>query len=149
MRRSVGLCWLVWGYFVLNILDVWWFDPAADNRPLPATRSEVLQAQSVAAVGRVRFGLLDLDVAAPPPLPRAPTRRVGGCRGGAVPDVTVGGGHAEPSDLVSQLHNAQDLTLSRLQKYLEPLGATLRIHAVFDKGGKEYSIPIRVGRQAS
>ena len=50
---------------------------------------------------------------------------------------------------ISQLENAQDLTLSRLPKYLEPLGATLRIHAVFDKGKEEHSIPIRVGRKAS
>ena len=49
---------------------------------------------------------------------------------------------------VSQLENAQDLTLSRLQKYLEPLGAKLRIQAVFDNGEDEYSIPIRVGRKA-
>ena len=48
---------------------------------------------------------------------------------------------------VSQLENAQDLTLSRLQRYLEPLGATLRIRAVFDKGDGEYSIPIRPGRK--
>ena len=50
---------------------------------------------------------------------------------------------------VSQLENAQDLTLSRLQKYLEPLGATLRIQAVFDSGEEEYSIPIRLGRKES
>ena len=48
---------------------------------------------------------------------------------------------------ISQLENAQDLTLSRLQKYLEPLGATLRIQAVFDNGEEEYSIPIRLGRK--
>ena len=50
---------------------------------------------------------------------------------------------------VSQLENAQDLTLSRLQKYLEPFGARLRIQAVFDDGEEEYSIPIRVGPKAS
>lgn len=47
---------------------------------------------------------------------------------------------------VSQLENAQDLTLSRLQKYLEPLGAKLRIQAVFDNGEDEFSIPIRIGK---
>ena len=50
---------------------------------------------------------------------------------------------------VSQLENAQDLTLSRLRKYLEPLGAQLRILAVFEDDGEEYSIPIHVGRKAS
>ncbi len=47
---------------------------------------------------------------------------------------------------VSQLENAQDLTLSRLQKYLEPFGAKLRIQAVFDNGEDEFSIPIRIGK---
>ena len=50
---------------------------------------------------------------------------------------------------VSQLENAQDLTLSRLRKYLEPLGARLQLQAVFEDQGEEYSIPIRVGRKAS
>ena len=50
---------------------------------------------------------------------------------------------------VSQLENAQDLTLSRLRNYLEPLGARLRVLAVFEDEGEEYSIPIRVGRKAS
>lgn len=50
---------------------------------------------------------------------------------------------------VSQLENAQDLTLSRLTKYLEPFGARLRILAVFEYEGEEYSIPIHVGRKAS
>ena len=50
---------------------------------------------------------------------------------------------------VSQLENAQDLSISRLQKYLEPLGARLQILAVFEHEDKEYSIPIRVGRKAS
>ena len=49
---------------------------------------------------------------------------------------------------VSQLENAPDLSVSRLRKYLEPLGATLQILAVFDNGAEEYSIPIRVGREA-
>ena len=46
---------------------------------------------------------------------------------------------------VSQLENAEDLSLSRLRKYLEPLGARLRILAVFDSDEGEYTIPIRVG----
>ena len=50
---------------------------------------------------------------------------------------------------VSELENAQDLILSRLQRYLEPLGARLRIQAVFDNGEEKYSIPIRVGPKAS
>ena len=50
---------------------------------------------------------------------------------------------------VSQLENAQDLTISRLRKYLEPLGARLQILAVFENEGEDYSIPIRVGRKAS
>lgn len=49
---------------------------------------------------------------------------------------------------VSQLENAPDLTVSRLRKYLEPLGARLQILAVFDNEGEEYSIPLRVGRKA-
>ena len=50
---------------------------------------------------------------------------------------------------VSQLENAQDLTVSRLRKYLQPLGARLQILAVFKNEGEEYRIPIRVGRKAS
>lgn len=50
---------------------------------------------------------------------------------------------------VSQLENAEDVTLSRLSKYLEPLGAQLRIFAVFEDKGEECSIPIRIGRRAS
>ena len=50
---------------------------------------------------------------------------------------------------VSQLESAKDLTFSRLQKYLEPLGAKLRLQAVFNNGDKEYSIPIHIGRKAS
>ena len=50
---------------------------------------------------------------------------------------------------VSQLENAHNLTLSRLRKYLEPLGARLEIMAVFERDGEEYNIPIRVGRKAS
>ena len=50
---------------------------------------------------------------------------------------------------VSQLENAQDLTVSRLRKYLEPLGARLQILAVFESEGEGYSIRIRVGKKAS
>ncbi len=50
---------------------------------------------------------------------------------------------------VFRFENAQDLTLSRLRKYLETLGAKLRIQAVLDNGEEEYSIPIRVGRKTS
>ena len=39
---------------------------------------------------------------------------------------------------VSQLENAQDLTVSRLRKYLEPLSARLQILAVFENEGEEY-----------
>ena len=42
---------------------------------------------------------------------------------------------------VSQLENAQDPTLSRLQKYLEPFGATVRIHAVFENGERGIQHP--------
>jgi predicted transcriptional regulator len=50
---------------------------------------------------------------------------------------------------VSQLENAHDLSISRLRKYLEPLGARLQILAVFEHEDEEYSIPICVGRKAS
>ena len=39
---------------------------------------------------------------------------------------------------VSQLENAQDVTISRLRRYLEPLGARLQILAVFENEGEEY-----------
>ena len=61
----------------------------------------------------------------------------------------VGGALGTSKAAVSQLEDAQDLTLSRLQEYLEPHGATLRIQAVFDNGEEEYRIPIRLGRKAS
>ena len=46
---------------------------------------------------------------------------------------------------VSQLENADDLSISRLRNYLQHLGARLRLLAVFDGDEGEYSIPIRVG----
>lgn len=46
---------------------------------------------------------------------------------------------------VSQLERAHDIKLSTLRSYLEKLGARLALVAVFEEGGKEVEIPIRVG----
>ena len=49
---------------------------------------------------------------------------------------------------VSQLENAEDMSLSRLRNYLEQLGGQLQVLAVFDDGEQEYSLPIRIGSTA-
>ena len=49
---------------------------------------------------------------------------------------------------VSQLENAEDMSLSRLRNYLEQLGGQLQVLAVFDDGEQEYSLPIRIGSAA-
>ena len=49
---------------------------------------------------------------------------------------------------VSQLENAEDMSLSRLRNYLEQLGGRLQVLAVFDNGEQEHSIPIRIGSDA-
>ncbi len=46
---------------------------------------------------------------------------------------------------VSQLENAEDMSLPRLQNYLEQLGGRLQLFAVFDNGDQEYSLPLRIG----
>ena len=49
---------------------------------------------------------------------------------------------------VSQLENAEDMSLSRLRNYLEQLGGRLQVLAVFDDGDQEYSLPVRIGSAA-
>lgn len=49
---------------------------------------------------------------------------------------------------LSQLENAEDMSLPQLQTYLEQLGGQLHVLAVFDDGEQEYSLPIRLGSAA-
>jgi len=46
---------------------------------------------------------------------------------------------------ISQLENSTDLRISTLRGYLEKLGATLRVEAVFGEGDDELSIPLKLG----
>ena len=46
---------------------------------------------------------------------------------------------------VSQLESGEDVKLSTLRSYLDSLGATLQVFAVFDDGENETVIPIRIG----
>ena len=46
---------------------------------------------------------------------------------------------------VSQLENAEDMSLSQLQNYLKQLGGRLQLLAVFENGEQEYSLPLRIG----
>ena len=48
---------------------------------------------------------------------------------------------------LSQLENAEEMSLPRLRKHLEQLGGQLQVFAVFD-GEQEYSLPIRIGSSA-
>ena len=50
---------------------------------------------------------------------------------------------------VSQLERAEDMSVSRLRRYLRQLGAELQLVAVFDDGNEEISVEIRVGDPAS
>ena len=49
---------------------------------------------------------------------------------------------------VSQLERAEDMSVSRLRRYLRQLGAELQLVAVFDDGNEETSVEIRVGAAA-
>ena len=49
---------------------------------------------------------------------------------------------------LSQLENAEDMSLPQLQTYLEQLGGQLQVLAVFDDGEQEYSLPIHIGSTA-
>ena len=46
---------------------------------------------------------------------------------------------------VSQLERAEDMSVSRLRRYLRQLGAELQLVAVFDDGHKETAVEIRIG----
>ena len=52
-------------------------------------------------------------------------------------------GSSQPA--VSQLERGEDIRLSSLRRYLEGLGARLRIVALFDDGETETAIPLRIG----
>ena len=49
---------------------------------------------------------------------------------------------------VSQLERAEDMSVSRLRRYLRQLGAELQLVAVFDDGNEVTSVEIRVGDPA-
>ena len=49
---------------------------------------------------------------------------------------------------VSQLERAEDMSVSRLRRYLRQLRAELQLVAVFDDGHEETSVKIRVGAAA-
>ena len=46
---------------------------------------------------------------------------------------------------ISQLENSADLRISTLRSYLEKLGATLRVEAVFGKDDDEWSVALKIG----
>lgn len=46
---------------------------------------------------------------------------------------------------ISQLENSTDLRISTLRGYLEKLGATLRVEAVFGEDDDEWSVPLKIG----
>ena len=46
---------------------------------------------------------------------------------------------------ISQLENSADLRISTLRGYLEKLGATLRVEAVFGEDDDEWSVPLKIG----
>jgi DNA-binding XRE family transcriptional regulator len=46
---------------------------------------------------------------------------------------------------ISQLEHSTDLRISTLRGYLEKLGATLRVEAVFEADEDEWSVPLRIG----
>ncbi|MEK7253079.1 MAG: XRE family transcriptional regulator [Actinomycetota bacterium] len=47
---------------------------------------------------------------------------------------------------ISQLEHSADLRVSTLRGYLEKLGATLRVEAVFGEDDDEWSVPLRIGQ---
>ena len=58
-------------------------------------------------------------------------------------ELAVSLGNSQPA--VSQLERGEDIRLSSLRRYLEGLGARLRIVALFDDGEVETAIPLRIG----
>jgi len=56
-------------------------------------------------------------------------------------------GSSQPA--VSQFERGEDIRLSSLRRYLEGLGARLRIVALFDDGEVETAIPLRIGSGSS
>ena len=58
-------------------------------------------------------------------------------------ELAVNMGSSQPA--VSQFERGDDMRLSSLRRYLEGLGARLRIVALFDDGETETAIPLRIG----
>ncbi len=58
-------------------------------------------------------------------------------------ELAVSLGNSQPA--VSQLERGEDIRLSSLRRYLEGLGARLRIVALFDDGETETAVPLRIG----
>ena len=58
-------------------------------------------------------------------------------------DLAASIGSSQPA--VSQFEHGEDIRLSSLRRYLEGLGARLRIVALFDDGETETAIPLRIG----
>ncbi len=62
-------------------------------------------------------------------------------------ELAVSMGSSQPA--VSQFERGDDIRLSSLRRYLEGLGARLRIVALFDDGEVETAIPLRIGSGSS
>ena len=62
-------------------------------------------------------------------------------------ELAVNMGSSQPA--VSQFERGDDMRLSSLRRYLEGLGARLRIVALFDDGEVETAIPLRIGSGSS
>ena len=62
-------------------------------------------------------------------------------------ELAVNMGSSQPA--VSQFERGDDMRLSSLRRYLEGLGARLRIVALFDDGETETAIPLRIGSGSS
>ena len=62
-------------------------------------------------------------------------------------ELAVSMGSSQPA--VSQFERGDDIRLSSLRRYLEGLGARLRIVALFDDGEAETAIPLRIGSGSS
>ena len=62
-------------------------------------------------------------------------------------ELAVNMGSSQPA--VSQFERGDDMRLSSLRRYLEGLGARLRIVALFDDGEAETAIPLRIGSGSS
>ena len=58
-------------------------------------------------------------------------------------DLAASIGSSQPA--VSQFERGEDIRLSSLRRYLEGLGARLRVMALFDDGEVETAIPLRIG----